>query len=264
MTKYILLLLVQFALLAGEPNKPNKPETTQEKSDKRKLDVIHSESGWRIFVDKMPYLKNGEPVTAPATIEVQSGLREIRMCKAGMDDLVYMVDASKVSVLDVTLKLDGNKRIFILVDERGSKLIGGKGGKPFREVDKDKKILVGLNFTVDDKVIKSVQPIFRNPDGKLTHGVSHGKDNGRKIEVLAKDGYAVGGLNVWAGDKVDGVRVVFMRVVDGKLDVKDSYESDVVGVEGGLVSRLHSDGRFIIGVNGREGEYLDALGVVWK
>jgi hypothetical protein len=82
--------------------------------------------------------------------------------------------------------------------------------------------------------------------------------------LLAREGYAVGGLQVVAGDLVNAVRVIFVREgSDGALDKSDSYLSDWIGDPGDKSPTVLGDGkRRVIGICGRNGAVKNAVALV--
>ncbi|HUQ69245.1 MAG TPA: hypothetical protein VM165_06970, partial [Planctomycetaceae bacterium] len=82
--------------------------------------------------------------------------------------------------------------------------------------------------------------------------------------TFAKPGYAVGGLNVDADQFVSAFQVVFMRLKDdGTLDPTDSYTSDWIGQPSGkLPVSLDGQGKKVLGLYGRRGNTMDAIGLL--
>ncbi len=83
--------------------------------------------------------------------------------------------------------------------------------------------------------------------------------------LLAKEGYAVGGLNVRAKRFVDQVQIVFLKLLpDGKLDPKDSYTSEWLGPEtkDAREVKLGGDGRPVIGIHCSKGAILNGVALV--
>jgi S1-C subfamily serine protease len=82
--------------------------------------------------------------------------------------------------------------------------------------------------------------------------------------VTAREGYALGGLNVDSGGKVvHAIQVVFMRVrPDGQLDPGDSYTSDWIGKPTGPVQKLSSPGARVVGLHGRRMTLVHCIGLV--
>lgn len=67
----------------------------------RSVDVIFLEEGWQIFVDGKPYLEDGKPVMAPATVKVAVGKHEIQLVKG---DLEIRSEIGTEAELDLTKK----------------------------------------------------------------------------------------------------------------------------------------------------------------
>jgi S1-C subfamily serine protease len=110
---------------------------------------------------------------------------------------------------------------------------------------------IGLGKFVNNDVIRAVRPIYR-VGGKDSFGEQVGKELDRVVTVLAKPGYAIGAMTVKAGLTADGLSVTFMKIVDGGLDPKDSYESDWVGgMGGGGPVKLGGDGTQVVGIVGK-------------
>jgi len=76
-------------------------------------------------------------------------------------------------------------------------------------------------------------------------------------------GYAVGALAVDGEDLVNALQIKFMRInADGTLDPSDSYTSPVIGNWTGKAPVvLGGTGAPVIGIHGRRGVVLDAVGL---
>jgi len=106
--------------------------------------------------------------------------------------------------------------------------------------------------------VKSLQGIW---DGKVP-GERHGNPEGPETEILAKPGYAVGGLRLRGGDRVRAFRVIFMKIVGPVLNPSDSYESEwYVGNEADT-KVLGGDGSPVVGLHGKRGGDVDCLGII--
>ena len=84
---------------------------------------------------------------------------------------------------------------------------------------------------------------------------------------MAKEGYAVGALDIKSNPYVAAIRVVFMRLGDdGKLDKEDTYKSEWFGARnvGGTPETVGGNGRKVIGIHGCRILILDALGLVME
>ncbi len=148
-------------------------------------------------------------------------------------------------------------------------------GQCFEDVPWGHCRLIGFNVTTSSasqnqngNSITSLQPIYA-VGGDLLPTKTYGKPSEMAVRVLAKPGYAVGGLAAVAGDRVIGLQVIFMRLKDGRLDRTDSYASDWLGggapaqrVGGQAEVRLGCDGKMVVGVYGECGRELTRLGLV--
>ena len=72
-----------------------------------------------------------------------------------------------------------------------------------------------------------------------------------KHQIIAKDGYAIAGLNVYANGKILGFQPIFMRVKDNSFSPFDTYDGDWLGTEPEdeeLIEKLGGDGRPVFGI----------------
>lgn len=125
---------------------------------------------------------------------------------------------------------------------------------------------VGLGKFVNNDIIKAVRPVYRVGEKEST-GTQYGTELKQVTKVVAKAGYAVGAITVKTGLGVDGVSVTFMKVTpDGKLDPKDSYESEWVGgMGGGGPTKIGGDGTPVVGIVGKtNGKDASGLGLLLK
>ena len=79
-------------------------------------------------------------------------------------------------------------------------------------------------------MIDGVTPIYSRTDAPKTG--PYGQAVGRPLRIEAKPGYAVAGLVGRASDRIEGFRLVFMRLHDGHFDPQDRYQSRWVGGRG--------------------------------
>ncbi len=143
---------------------------------------------------------------------------------------------------------------------------GGTGGTPFEEIPIQGALLVGLNLTEGDfaghTILRAVQAIYLGPEG-LLDGEPHGNFGSDHKKLLARPGYAVGGMKVSTGARIDGLALVFMRVRADRLDPDDAYESEWVGgKDGGAPIRIEGQGRPAVGLYGAVGVDLDRIGLM--
>jgi hypothetical protein len=99
-------------------------------------------------------------------------------------------------------------------------------------------------------------------------GAGNPKDADPQRRIEAKTGYAVGGLMVWSNqaglDLVRGIRLQFMRKKGQALNPQDFFWSDWIGQNGEDIGvMLSGAGQPVIGIHGRAGGAIDALGIIY-
>jgi S1-C subfamily serine protease len=110
---------------------------------------------------------------------------------------------------------------------------------------------IGLGKFINYDIVVAARPIYRT-DGKESFGIGRGASTNIKT-VMAKEGYAVGGVLVASGMGIDGLAVVFMKIDGEKLDPKDSYQSPYYGNPMKTPDQLITgDGLPIIGLGGKQ------------
>jgi hypothetical protein len=138
--------------------------------------------------------------------------------------------------------------------------VGGTGGTPFAEVGGGGALLVGFRASIGGGYVQALRGVYRLGE-RVNDGPNHGVTRHELREILAKPGYAVGGVKVKGGNRVSAFNVVFMKIKGPALDPADSYETGwLVGDATGAVT-LGGDGYPVIGLVGRNGNDLDALGL---
>jgi hypothetical protein len=141
---------------------------------------------------------------------------------------------------------------------------GDAGGGEFEEAP-DPAVLIGFHATTHSykgyDIIASLQPVFATPAGR-TSGMVSGTPRGAAKPVIAKEGYAVGGMVVASGERMHGFEVVFMRIKGNALDPADSYTSPWLGSQGGDRTTIGTNGKLAVGVHGRRGADFDAVGLI--
>ena len=143
--------------------------------------------------------------------------------------------------------------------------VGGNGARVFDDHPEQTGILVGINTCRGNysghPIIRAIQPIYLTPAGRVP-GQWHGKKNNEVVRIEAFKGYAVGGIIARGAQRVDGFKIVFMRVKDGILDPADAYESAWVGGEGGGPVTQLGNAFPAVSLYGRAGDDLDCFGIV--
>jgi len=129
------------------------------------------------------------------------------------------------------------------------------GGK-FRFVDPDGRLL-GLDYSMGEwekqKTVARLTPVY-----SLDQPKSH------TDRSVARNGYAVAGVEVNADKYVNGIRLLFRRVKpDGTLDAKDAYSGEWIGMPAtGEATKLVNDGRRVLGIHFQQGAIVDRFALV--
>jgi hypothetical protein len=150
-----------------------------------------------------------------------------------------------------------------------SKNSGGNGGNAFEEIFPDGGILVGLRTSYmpreNDWCVRSIQAVYETPDGEYHSGITHGSPGREWAEDIAPAGYAVGQIEVISGELLDGLCMKFMHIgpnslEDDGIDNFNTYRGKQTNQNTAVM--LGNKGRPIIGLRGRAGDGIDAIGVV--
>lgn len=147
-----------------------------------------------------------------------------------------------------------------------TKRAGGRGGVEFEDVSEAAGLLVGLRLAktnyYNSVIVGGVQPVYQSGT-TVKRGRSYGSSQRDLLEIVAKPGYAVGGMKYRAGDRIDSVKLIFMKIISTGLDTNDTYESDWFGGSGPPEEyRIDGAGRPIVGIHGGAGNDLDGFGLV--
>jgi len=139
----------------------------------------------------------------------------------------------------------------------GTKIIGGTGGMPYQAVGSGGPVL-GFRYAMGswagEAALAELEPLYAAASDPAPQ------------QVIARQGYAVGALEIDAPKYVSAVRIVFMRLgADGRLDPKDSYPSEWIGTPSGKPTRtVGGSGKKVIGLQARRAAVLDAVGLVME
>jgi len=110
--------------------------------------------------------------------------------------------------------------------------------------------------------VEAVEPVYQTPIG-LRNGRRFGQGRAPLVDVLARDGFALGGLVVHGHDGVTGLQAIFLRInADGTLDAGTRYHSQLYGRPSDAPQQLGVDGRAVMGIVGRVGPDLRAIGLI--
>ncbi len=140
---------------------------------------------------------------------------------------------------------------------------GNESGTRFNDRAPSGGILIGLRIGVDEQLghILNIRPIFQVAN-RCTYGDIHGPTGGQPQEIVAKPGFAIGGLLITTTIPIHSVQAIFLRINNlGQLDPEDRYDSNIVGREGGRKRRIFAEGRPIAEVSGWTRDKLQAIGL---
>ncbi len=143
---------------------------------------------------------------------------------------------------------------------------GSDWGGFFKEGRIDGSILTGFVVHTEQETelaVVGIRGIYEGPKGR-TMGDLHGEERGAETSIEARPGYAVSGLSMRSGMKVDGFQVYFMKLLPGgaALNPADFYLSEWAGGTGGGAHFLGNDGRLVLGFCGHSGRDVNALGLM--
>jgi hypothetical protein len=162
-----------------------------------------------------------------------------------------------------------------------TKAIGAEMNRPFEDVPPKGAVLVGLRITwynptrLEDPtrprgqtVIRSVQPVYLSQSGPIL-GKVYGRPEGKPKAMLARPGYAVGGLvgtehHPKGGVAPKEIQLVFMKIGKTELVRSRQYASKQYprGWRSGPVRKVGGSGRFVVGIAGVAGDTIRSLALV--
>lgn len=128
-------------------------------------------------------------------------------------------------------------------------------------------LLIGMDvgLTPNGDSILALQPIYSTQRGEV-RGRAYGKSEqgAQAVRIKAKNGYAIGAVQLKAGLFLDGISVTFMQIQGDRLNPEMNYASEYYGGKGGGDRTLSVPGEPIIGLHGhiaKDGR-LHSLGVI--
>jgi hypothetical protein len=159
---------------------------------------------------------------------------------------------------------------------RKTEMVGfGIINSAYRDSRGDGSILIGFDVALglagDKPTVLAVRPVYSTPRGELVGNPAGSFSSSRNHKVtrsarlVAKPGYAVGGLSLRTGLQIHGMSVTFMAIDGPTLDPKRNYRSEWVGDTNGMnnPTTLSSDGAPVVGVFGNvSGDRAIALGLL--
>lgn len=145
--------------------------------------------------------------------------------------------------------------------------VGGDGGTAFEDLGPPQSLLAGFEVSTGDidgqRVVKSLKPVYMTHNGFIS-GEVHGKKPRKVAKIEPHANYAVGAIVVKGQTRIEGFKVVFMRIRGTKLNPRDFYESPWYGSDSSTsaATTLGGDGRPVAGIFGRSGSDLDNIGLL--
>ena len=136
----------------------------------------------------------------------------------------------------------------------------------FREIGPEQSFVVGFRVWEGKSFggnVSAIQAIYQQGN-KKSYGSVFGREQGSFIEVVAKPGYAVGGIDCRTGAIVDGLKVIFRKIDGGKMDPNQSYTSPQYGKDTGGWQLTMTSNTMIRGILGDARDELNSLGFVMQ
>jgi len=154
----------------------------------------------------------------------------------------------------VQAAMRGNRLVF-------SPTVGANRGAPFIDRPDEGGLLVGFEIGIGGngngngndggQYIRAIRPIFVTSRGE-TQGLLHGNSRNDVVTIRAREGYAVGGLTLKLGNRIEGLSVTFMQIQGAGLNPRNAYASDWYGSHTNPIStRLGGSGSPIVGIVGK-------------
>jgi hypothetical protein len=142
-----------------------------------------------------------------------------------------------------------------------SAYVGGPGGRDFELAPNPRQLLRGAHLRVSSGFLGSIKPVFQGPGGDVEGALAG--EGSAKTEVIGRPGYVVGGIVVRATDRVNAVKLIFVKVSGNRLVPGDRYETEWFGSRPGGAEVMLGDGATpVLGVYGRIGSWVDGIGLV--
>ena len=220
----------------------------------------------RTYNASYSYEVNGQNVTMKIPLSVKARLIESdELTKLSKAAEVEEVRQSEANATFRTERANNPSKLPEGIIKTAS--VGSNGGSAFIKIDAEqRRPVIGLRIEIGGwggkKVLRICEPLYEKPDDSPEAADFKNKD-GDKIDVLAKEGYAVGGAFLSGPDYGRAIRIIFMKKTAKGLDTKQSYVSPWYGeLIGTARTRVGGDGKFVAGTFGQKGLNLDRLGLL--
>ncbi len=233
-------------------------------------DMVASESAGGKVTEESD-VKSGEVAGKEYRIESGKSVAKARVFVSGTKVLFLRVAGTKERVdgEDAKTFLESARFTSGATAAKAPRILGGGFDSEFKDLAPEGGLLVGLELGLgkffDKDMIRAARPIYRVGD-KESMGMQYGTQTTKLVTLKAKEGYAVGGMSVKSGLGFDGMSITFMKVVDGKLDPKDSYESEFVGDDSKKTpTKVIGAGAPILGIAGKTNDKdMTGMGLIFK
>ncbi len=190
--------------------------------------------------------EEGESATIPVTVdyrllgpeEAAKRLEELEEKKAAMPG-AHLVDKVSVPTTD-------------------SALGAGSEGAAFRFLDPEARPVIGLRYQLGSwagqRVIGHLEPLYTRDAVPQPWQA-----------VFAREGYALGAIQVDGTRYVNAVRAAFMKLEGDGLNTKDRHLTQWIGTPtGGKPKSIFSTGARVLGLHGKRGAVVDGVGLVFE
>lgn len=139
---------------------------------------------------------------------------------------------------------------------------GAVGGNPgnaatVKDLPLGGAILIGFDLYMAEfggsrqDTVRKVVPLWRTENDALVEGIPRAGANGQRRRVLARDGFAVGGITTHSEAGVRKMKIKFQPVSGMELSELDSYETTWYGDwDDGRVAELSTNGKLPVGLDG--------------
>lgn len=152
-----------------------------------------------------------------------------------------------------------------------TEMVGGNGGDPAGAMSRTGSTVLGFRYSLADwggVIVHKIQPLWSQSDADHAPPVQTGQSPrgypiGPDQILMARDGYAVGGIVTYHDQYFRGFQVIFMRFDGTTLHPEDQYTTAWCGAPARSETvQLAGNGQRVIGIFGRQGLNRDAFGLM--
>jgi len=131
---------------------------------------------------------------------------------------------------------------------------GRRGGKPFSDIGIPQGAKVSAVYIWSGDLIDRIQFVYSLPNGSIFEGEGHGGRGGRRVVFKLNDDEYITGISGRHGDYIDSIRIHTNRRTSSLFGGRGGNREFKVDVPSGNQA---------VGLTGRSGKYLDAVGLVY-